>query len=257
MDNGYAFANGLRAHGLEPQIIHSFYGTECDLAVFSGWHRQTQIIRNRQQIDGNHFISMDVGYLGNPAKWRSIGFDGQNGRANFCINENMPATRRNKYHWNLKPWNPGSEHVLVCAQDPNETALRGLNHDAWIRDTIAELETIVNVPVKLRPPPDPQMSHKAAKSDLTSDLTGAMCVVAYNSNAAVDAILAGIPAIVLDQGAMAWPMCGHSLESVLDPPMLDREQWLNNLSFCQWSIKEIETGLAWDHLENGPMEITP
>lgn len=255
MIHGHAFANGLRAHGEDPQIIYSFYSTECDLAIFSGWHHETKLIQDRQRADGNHFISMDVGYLGDRSKWRSIGYDGQNGRADFLVDPGMPATRRNKYHWSFKPWNPGSEHILVCGQIPGATALRGLDHDAWIAAIATKIETITDTPIKFRPHPDPNMPHKAQKAGLMADLDGAMCVVAYNSNAAVDAILAGIPAILLDRGGIAWPVSGHSLDDVLDPPMPDRDQWLDNLAWCQWKLKEIESGSAWDHLKSGPAPI--
>lgn len=249
---GHAFARGLRAHGEDPQIIESFYSTECDVAVFYAWHPRTKVIQERQLRDGNHFISMDCGWLGDRSKWRGIGFNGQNGRADYLTDPGMDNKRRKRYHWELRPWIPGTEHILVCGQMPGDTSLRGQDHDAWIQETIEYLESIQELPVKFRQHPDPEMPHNKQKASLMADMEPAACVVSFNSNTAVNAVLNGIPAIVLDRGSMAWDVCGHSLDDVTDPPMPDRDQWLNDLAWKQWTLKEIESGAAWEHLKRLP-----
>ena len=251
------FANGMRAHGHNPQILETWYSTECDLAVWFGWPRSAQQVIDRQFRDGNNFISMDIGYLGDRSKWRSIGYNGQNNRADF-LNVDMPANRANRYKWKFKSWNRGTDYVLLLGQVPGDTALHGMVHQAWIEETLVTLEKLTGGQVKYRPHPDPYSPHREQKQSLAADLAGASCVVAYSSNAAVDAILSGIPAILLDEGGMAWPIAGHALEDVLDPPMVDdatRQQWLNNLAYCQWTTKEIASGAAWDHLKDGPKEV--
>jgi len=256
MTFGHAFAAGLKAHGENPQIIYGTYPTECDLAVFTGWHENKNAIMERQMADGNDFISMDLGILGDHSKWRSIGYNGHKRHADFCIDE-MPPTRANRYKWKFKPWKPGNEYILLIGQFPGATTSTGLDIQKRIDETIANIGMITNTPIKVRPHPDPQSSHKEQKQSMAADLAGATCVVAYDSNAAVDAILAGVPCIVLDEGGMAWPMAGHYVEDVLDPPMPDdetRQQWLNNLAHCQWTKKEIESGATWEHLKIGPAD---
>jgi len=249
-----AFIKGLREHGHNPQVLETWYSTECDLAVWFGMPAAAIHIAERQRRDGHNFISIDAGYLGDRSKWHSIGFNGQNGRADF-LNDMMPSKRAKQYKWKAKPWNRGADHILLCAQIPGDTALRGQDHEKWIEDIQTKIALITDTPIKLRPHPEPNMPHNKQKQSLAADLDGATCVVAFNSNTAVDAILGGIPAIVLDEGSMAYPVAGHYLADIETPPMPDDatiQQWLNDLAYCQWTIKEIETGLAWEHLKKMP-----
>ena len=82
---------------------------------------------------------------------------------------------------------------------------------------------------------------------LADVLHGAHCVVAHHSNVAVEAILAGIPAICPE--GVASVMAGHKLKQIEDPPMPSgRAQWAADIAYCQWSIAEMTAGLPWIHL---------
>ena len=40
-----------------------------------------------------------------------------------------------------------------------------------------------------------------------------------------------------------------SLKLLEQPKIYERQQWLNNLGYCQWREDEIERGLPWHHLK--------
>ena len=47
---------------------------------------------------------------------------------------------------------------------------------------------------------------------------------------------------------IANAVCERSLENVENPRTPDREQWINDLCYAEWSLKECEEGEPWRHL---------
>ena len=78
------------------------------------------------------------------------------------------------------------------------------------------------------------------------DLGDAYQVVTYNSNAAVEAVIAGVPSAAYGMGTMAWDVTSRSVEGPLWRG--DRLQWAERLAYTQWTCPEMEAGLAWTHL---------
>jgi hypothetical protein len=76
---------------------------------------------------------------------------------------------------------------------------------------------------------------------LAEALVGCHAVVAHHSNAAVDALLAGVPCVCPD--GVASLLRAPDLTEIEQPPMPDgREQWAYDLAWTQWSVEEIERG---------------
>lgn len=83
--------------------------------------------------------------------------------------------------------------------------------------------------------------------DPLPDLSLCGCLVTYSSNLCLDAVLFGVPSVVLGDGA-ARQISSTSLED-LDKPYLaslhERRQWLNNIAWCQFKVAEFANGLGW------------
>lgn len=75
-------------------------------------------------------------------------------------------------------------------------------------------------------------------------------VITHGSNAAVEAVISGTPAIVMSSGACAAEIVAeHELANLWTPrfPSDDeRLQWLADLAYCQFDMDEISSGLAWE-----------
>jgi hypothetical protein len=83
---------------------------------------------------------------------------------------------------------------------------------------------------------------------LTTLLPDAHCVVTFGSNAAIEAIANGVPAVVLSSAGInpAWSIAEHN--DVLNPywaPDDRRRSLLGRLAQVQFSAHDIESGLAW------------
>jgi hypothetical protein len=85
-----------------------------------------------------------------------------------------------------------------------------------------------------------------AGGNLAEALAGAAFAVTWNSNSGVDAAMAGVPVVAMDEGSMAWPVAAHDLGAV--PRLPERRPWAAQLAWCQWRPEEIADGTAWEAL---------
>ena len=236
-----AFAEGLKRFGITAGVHSTGTYTPSDLAVFWG-HRQHQIMQ-RQRSKGLDYLVMERGYIGDRFQYTSLGFNGLNGRAEFYA-DNMPASRGDRFRGTIKPWHSG-EYYLICGQVIGDASLNEVDYPAWVMSLPREIN---GLPVMFRPHPvrfGYAVPFPLTTGSLDEDLAGAAGVITFNSNSAVDALLAGTPAIACDAGSMVYGDVGHSTDDWRKP---HREEIINRLAWCQWTLDEIAAGAAWDHL---------
>lgn len=88
--------------------------------------------------------------------------------------------------------------------------------------------------------------------DIQSELKQARVAITHGSAGCLDAMLAGVPCIVLGDGVTA-PVCDDWLYAVHDPryPTIEEQQrLLANLAYCQWTLGEFRTGEAIETIAN-------
>lgn len=167
----------------------------------------------------------------------------------------------------LAPYRKTGSHVLIVGQKPDDASLRGCDIVEWMIDTVAEVRRHTERPIVVRAHPAtlardfPKMKKAfGANKDVRLDIppTGTIndalrdCWVAvtYSSSAAINALLNGIPAISILPASMAWPVTDHDLSMVEHPTLHEREQWLYDLCYAQWSLDETARGLVWARLKD-------
>lgn len=139
----------------------------------------------------------------------------------------------------IEPWRRRGRHVLICPPDHGFAALMGFDAGCWLEDVTRaiKLNTDRRIVVRGRLAP-----HKTA---LESDLRGCFALVTFMSNAAVEALLAGVP--VVCTGPCAARSMGISdpakIEGVIRPG--GRRQWAYNLAANQWTLEEMAAGMLW------------
>ena len=89
---------------------------------------------------------------------------------------------------------------------------------------------------------------EGSKENLVPTLDGAYCTVTYTSGLGVDSVMNGTPTIAYNPGNFAYDISTRFIDSINSIAYPDREQWIKNLSYCQWNISEIQEGLPWEHL---------
>ena len=97
----------------------------------------------------------------------------------------------------------------------------------------------------------PRPSNKWWNTDIKDDLKDAWCVVTNMSLSAVDGILNKTPAITHQRNVASF-VTSRKLAEVEKPFKPDRkmvQEWLNTIANHQFTISEIEDGLAYDILK--------
>jgi hypothetical protein len=237
------FAQGLMRHGVDVTMARSVApNPRTRLLVVWGVRRVREI---QQQLHRHCQVCvLERGYVGDRFRWTSVSFGGGlNGRGIY-YGPFDDCSRWKAHHEHLmKPWRaPGDGRPLLLKQIPGDMSLRGADVERFYseaRRAFPEL-TVREHP---RTTPAHGDKHAAGLLSLQDDLARASFAITWNSNSAVDAVLAGVPAIAMDRGSMAWDVTGHTLAV---PPALDREAWAHALAWKQWTMDEISSGHCWE-----------
>jgi len=186
------------------------------------------------RADGRTIYYGDHGYFGRGRYFRvtrnALQHDGRGGAGpeRFSVHD-VP----------VKPWRKSGGHILVVPQSDTYFYLRGEDPVAWKVDVQLALRKQTDRPIRWRP------TKWLAVRPFEQDLKDCHAVVCFTSNAAVEAVLAGVPAFVTENCAAAT-MGNLGLQGIEHPRMpAGREQWAWNLAANQWTIDEIRRGDAW------------
>jgi hypothetical protein len=229
--------------------------TGLDAAVVWGWRRGSAMRAYNPDLP---ILVMERGYVGDRFKWTSLGWNGLNGHAVFPAVSNFETQPNKLRRWvdtvkgdsYWQPWRKraSSDYALILGQVPSDMACRNVNLAHEYRRWQSQLLND-GWEVKFRPHPKAARrplgisSMHYLQGTLAQDLAGAAFTVSWNSNASVDSVLAGVPSVTLDKGAMAWAVTSHDLSNPVTMP--SRTEWAAQLAWCQWQPSELSDGTAW------------
>ncbi len=250
-----ALKSGLAVHGIKTTVLRQF--TPCREKVVACWGwRPGKLL----QKAGKQVFVMERGYVGDRFKWTSLAWNGLNGRATRYSNEADPARFAEHFGHLMKPWKSGGDYVLLIGQVQGDASLGGMDLRRWYEQTARDARQAYGLPVRFRPHPVSikrghhlkVLAAKTLDGTLEQALAGAAVVITFNSNTAVESVLAGVPTVTLDMGSMAREVTGHRVGDWCIP---DRSAWAARLAWCQFSMDEIRSGFAWQCVRP-PMEET-
>jgi hypothetical protein len=254
-----AFFDGCQG---EKELVEGFRYEPSEVAVIFGVYK-SKVRKSwprgkvfRQQREKNlDVVVLETGYINRgdgEAHHYAAGFNGLNGRADFR-NKNMGPERWESFGVQLKPYSRG-EKVVLCGQVPWDASVDHTDHKAWIVETAQKLKAMTTRTIVFRPHPL-AISHLPAITGLeysiaplSEDLKNAHCVVTFNSNSAVEALVEGKTVFAFDEGSMCWELANKNLADLENLNYPNRQQWARDLAYCQWTPDEMRQGLAWKHL---------
>lgn len=244
-----AFIDGLKRHRIKAQWLHESRYTPSDLAVIWGV-RFPQIIEGQKKNNADYLV-IERGYFRNRLRYCALGYNGLNGYAEFYV-DNSPSDRWEKHGVQVKPWKEEGEYILLMGQIGGDQSVKHCNINKWYQEMISKIKEITDIPIYFRPHPNGRkkvdISGIAGIKDgeLEEALEGALKVITFNSNSGVDAVINGVPVIAMDRGSMVWEVAQNEIR--LENELFDREQWLNDLAYKQWTMKEMASGETWEYL---------
>ena len=130
------------------------------------------------------------------------------------------------------------EYILVCGQKPGDSQ-HDIDVDKWQVETTRKLRELTDKEIIFRPHP----KVKSIKPSLGKQLKNAFAVVTYNSTAAYEAILKGVP-VFCDPCAAYASLCDTDLAGIETPKSrakFTRQKLFDRLAYAQWTLEELTT----------------
>lgn len=201
------------------------------------------------------FLYVDSGYFGNHVGagnlrgvklWHRIVLNDL--QHNTIIER--PAERWESFRIKLLPRKHGTK-IIVAAPDEKPCRYYGIDKDAWVAETVAELKKYTNRPIVIRERA-PKRIDRVANDPLHKVLADDVhALVTFNSVAGVEAVMQGVPTFVLAPSHAATPVANTDLSQIENPYWADSDKlhaWAHHLAYCQFHVSELRSGAAWKML---------
>jgi hypothetical protein len=209
-------------------------------------------------------IVLEVGGIKRGTTWK-VGVNGINRDAYFG-SDNNDNTRRNALGLFLKPWRKEGRHILLCGQHDKSLQWKGMPPmSSWVTDTVTEIRKYSDRVIMFRPHPRCQLDlieaylpnvtrqHPVHVSgtydDFDMSFEDVWATISWSSNPGIHSVINGVPAYT-GPSSLAYNVSMSSLSTIEDPILHDREQWLNDYAWTEFTVEEIEQGLPLKRLEN-------
>lgn len=232
---------------------------ETDVAVMVGVKGYSRAMLDGHRAAGKHTIYIDKGYLGR-GKYYRMSVDAFQPLDYFQAIPH-PNDRFQALGVRIAPMRRTGEHIILCGGSLKYALwhrMNGMNGadpmTTWALRSLGRLRKVSTRPVVYRPKPSwkdavriPEARYSLPPRSLRNELENAWALVTFGSNAAVEALLAGVPTIIVGDG-IAKPLSSISEDGVEAPyiPTDDeRYQWACDVAYCQFTIPEMRQGQAW------------
>ena len=227
--------------------------------LFNGRMGPNRAIWERCQQQNKPCIVLEVGGIKRGETWK-VALNGINRDAYFGP-ANNDNTRSITSGLLLKPWTTNGNYILLCGQ--HEKSLQWHNMprmSTWVMNTIEAIQKHTDRPIYFRPHPRcplPAIEHQyknvyrqtpqyinGTYDDFDINFENVYATISYSSNPGIHSILAGVPAFV-SPSSLAYDAANDIdfLHDINNPIMPDRQQWLNDYVWTEYTVEEISQGL--------------
>jgi hypothetical protein len=280
-----------KVHNIDLRLSYDPEIEQCDIAVQFGTVKERSaehhVTKQSIQKNARHVVYVETPLLGrvinkkNNYSYYRVGVDGfLNNDGIFYQEDKVDPSRINLLRnngleiKNFVNWkNNQLGNILVLLQLPGDASLRGQRHSEWFIETIEKIRKKTNRTIAVRF--HPAMSDKGRaeffseigdlifknyanivwsnglETSLEEEFNSTGICVSYTSGSCIDAVLAGVPVISMDEGNLAYPISSRRIDDLDSPRLATHEEikkWLDCLANSQWNEQEMITGQVWNHL---------
>lgn len=272
----YAIGNALKAgfekHGEQVAIVRTqdFMRPdwETQLAVVIGIKGQSKKVMDEYRRGGRHCMLVDKSYFGR-TEYVRLSVDAF--QPLYAHQKARAHDRWNKiasdFRIELKTRRPRGRFMIYAGSSQKYCDWHGLGDVSDFARGVCHAinkTTHSEVPLLYRPKPSWVAGHPEDVEEISDTefsgpdvklgalLENCRALITHGSNAAVEAIIGGVPAVVISEGACAAePVAMRGIsETNFSVPMFPddakRLQWLADLAYCQFNVGELASGLAWE-----------
>lgn len=197
---------------------------------------------------GQTFYYMDSGYIGNyksninPHGWKLYHRIVKNNVQHEDIID-RPSDRWENLKYPIEERKTGT-HILVVTPSEKPCKFYGIDKNKWLKETLSEIKKHTDRPIIVR---DKLPRQQRIVKTIFDDLKDCHALVTYQSIAAIESVLYGVPAFTLAHTA-ADPVCDKDLSLIENPTHQDKDKiykWACHLAYGQFHIKELSDGTAY------------
>ena len=255
-----AFQQGLARLG----FVSSPHDLSADVAViwstvWAGRMKANHAVWQEFRQSGRPVIVLEVGMLDREITWK-LGIDGTG--YGCYADTDLDPHRPEKLGIVPRPWRSQGDHILIAMQRTDSEQWKNMpTGEVWLQHTVDHIRQNTDRPIVIRNHPRQSVPvptgclHWQPKSifnsydsfDFENSISNAWAVINHNSGPGSQSIIAGIPAFV-HCSSLSASVGNLSYDSINNPVMPDRSQWLIEVSHTEWTIPEIASGYPLERL---------
>lgn len=247
------YVNMLAASVHESATAELDYSSKSGPVVLRGIMKHKLMKRCWQ--DHRDFFYVDTGYFGNEPC-------ASNPRANKLwhriVHNDLqhheirpsPSDRWQKFQRALPQRRASGRWIVIAAPDEKPCKFYQTTPDLWINDVMTALKQHTDRPIMIRQRVA-NRQQRMVQQPLSAVLQDAYALVTFNSLAAIEAVMAGVPAITTSPCHAAAPVTARriqDIESLFWPDQDLLHQWLCHLAYGQYHVSEMRSGMAMQQL---------
>jgi len=259
-----AFSEGAKSLGHEVGY-NTDHGIDVIWSVlFNGRMTANRSIWQQNQKQKKPTIVLEVGGIKRGTTWK-VGLNGINRDAYFG-DSNNDDSRKHLLGLLEKPWRTNGEYILIAGQHDKSLQWRDMPRMSnWFLDTYDEIRKHTDRPIIFRPHPRCRLEHierglrhvtrqeprhvNGTYDSFDMGFDNIHCTISYSSNPGIHSVIEGVPAFVSTH-SLAYDVANdidflQDIESPLEP---DRQQWLNDYAYTEWTVEEISQGISLNRL---------
>lgn len=258
----HAFAQGVNAAGDRAELAPADRADPrtYDVVAFYGLRDRLRDVVDACRAEGRKAVVLDLGYWRRKAGGRFEGYYKVSVNDNhpmYVLGLDVPGDRFERLGVRLRPWRGTRDgaFVLVAGMSRKACWAHRLEFEAWERAAIERLRGLTSRRIVYRPKKSVVLEasrlgdgYSPPSEPLERVLEDTHLLVARHSNAALDAIVAGVPCLVEHGIALAL---STPWERVEDPPAPSDDERLRlcwRAAYAQWTLAEMAAGEAWRFL---------
>jgi len=264
-----AFEHSCISNGHTISSNTSYHHTDCHViwsVLFHGRMARNKDIWANSVRDNKAIIVLEVGGIKRGTTWK-VGLNGIN-RDAFFGDKGNDSKRTKALGLELKPWRTDGEYILLCGQHDKSLQWHNMpSMSNWFLHTYDEIRKHTDRPILFRPHPRCRLPHieRGLKNVIRQDPThlrgtyddfdmafdNVWATVSFSSNPGIHSIINGVPAFV-GTSSLAYDV-GNDIDfmhNIEHPLMPNRQQWLNDYAWTEYTVEEIANGLPLAQLES-------
>lgn len=260
-----AFADSLKSAG--HTVVYNDNKSDIDViwsVLWNGRMTNNKLIWESNRKNNKHTIVLEVGGIKRGTTWK-VGLNGINRDAYFGPSGNS-SDRVRLLGLQVKPWRKEGKHILLCGQHDKSLQWKDMPRmSSWVTDIVTEIRKYSDRMILFRPHPRCRLDSIEAYlpnvlrqepvqlsgtyDDFDMSFENAWATISWSSNPGIHSVINGVPAYT-GPSSLAYDVSMQDLSTIEDPILPDREQWLNDYAWTEFTVEEIEQGLPLKRLEN-------